>query len=69
MNDVSYPPPRSQLICLLQSANCQFANFLNLEKGLFVLLTYDTQLKDMKSAKVSSTLIVCGWLNAYKQDY
>ena len=29
-------PQMSQLLCLLQSANCQFANFLNLEKGLMV---------------------------------
>ena len=29
-----FGPQRSQLMCLLQSANYQFANFLNLEKGL-----------------------------------
>ena len=30
-------PQLYQLMCLLQSANSQFANFLNLEKGLLTL--------------------------------
>ena len=31
-------PQWSQLMCLLQSANCQFANLLNLEKCLLSII-------------------------------
>ena len=44
-------PQCSQLLCLLHSANCQFAIFLNLEKGLLVLLFRREQVQKNISRK------------------